>query len=164
MSDPDHTALYAAEVAAFDGTDLEELRPFEDIEGALRSIVGGSWWPGGRVSVERARVDAASSATRCSVDGQGVKATIRLSALQMTVATAAHELAHALAGASCGHDDVYRRAYLDVVRVITNLDSTDRRRDVHVTQLADAFAAARLHVGERRWPAPPDSTGGAFAL
>ena len=164
MSDPDHTAVYAAELAAFAGTDLEEPRPFEVIDGLLRRVVNGSWWPGGVVDVRQARSDASSSATRCAVDEHGASATISLSAPQMTVATAAHELAHALAGAGQGHNAVYRRAYLDVVRVITNLDTTDRRHGIHVTQLADAFAAAGLRVGERVWPAPPEAIGSAFAL
>jgi hypothetical protein len=164
MSDPEHTAVYAAELAAFDGTDLEELQPFEIIGGLLRGVVNDSWWPAGPVDVRRARSDASSSTTRCAVDDQGASATIRLSATQMTVATAAHELAHALAGIGHGHDAVYRRAYLDVVRVITNLDTTDRRRDIHTVQLADAFAGAGLRVGERAWPAPPEAIGSAFAL
>jgi hypothetical protein len=164
MSDPDHAAVYAAELAAFDGTDLEALQPFVAIDGLLRRLVDGSWWPGGLVDVRQARSDASSSTTRCDVDNQGASATIRLSATQMTVATAAHELAHALAGASCGHNAVYRRAYLDVVRVITNLDTTDRRHDLHVTQLADAFTAAGLRVGDRSWSVPPDAIGSAFAL
>lgn len=164
MSEPDHTGVYAAELAAFDGTDLEEPQPFEVIGGLLRRVVNDTWWPAGPVEVRRARSDASSSTTRCSVDSLGTSATIRLSAPQMTVATAAHELAHALAGAGRGHDAVYRRAYLDVVRVITNLDTTDRRHDIHVAQLAEAFAAARLVVGERSWPAPPEAIGSAFAL
>ena len=88
---------------------------------------------------------------------------IRFAASQATVATAAHELAHALAGVAHGHDEVYRRAYLDVVEVITNLDPTDRRGEIHVRQLAEAFAAAGLRLGPRSWPAPPDSAG-AIAL
>lgn len=164
MGDPGHASVYAAELAAFDGTDLEETQPFDFIEGVLRHVVKGAWWPGGTVDVRRARSDASSSATRCTVDEQGSRATISLSAPQMTVATAAHELAHALAGPGRGHDAVYRRAYLDVVRVITNLNTTDRRHDMHVKQLADAFAAAGLRVGERLWPAPPDAIGSAFAL
>lgn len=164
MSDPDHTAVYAAELAAFDGTDLEAARPFDIIEGLVRTVADGSWWPGGAVRVQRARADAGSSTTRCTIDEQGKWSVIRLSTEQMTVATAAHELAHALAGAGRGHALVYRRAYLDVVRVITNLDSTDRRHDLHVTQLAEAFSAAGLPVGERSWPAPPDAVGSAFAL
>jgi hypothetical protein len=164
MSDPDHAAVYAAELAAFDGTDLEEIRPFEVIAGLLQRVVNGPWWPGGVVTVERARADAGSSATRCTNDEQGARSAIRLSRPQMTVATAAHELAHALAGTGRGHDAVYRRAYLDVVRVITNLDTTDRRHDVHVAQLEQAFAAAGLSTGERTWPVPPEAIGSAFAL
>jgi hypothetical protein len=82
----------------------------------------------------------------------------------MTVATLAHELAHALAGSAAGHDAVFRIAYADVVGVITNLASTDRRRDLHVHQLLEAFTAAGLPVGARRWPAPPAATTGAIAL
>lgn len=164
MADPDHTALYAAEAAAFDGTDLEEIRTFPVVESMLRRVIEGSWWPGGAVTVERSRADAASSVTRCSTDRHGTRATIRLAAPQMTVATAAHELAHALAGAGRGHDAVYRRAYLDVVEVMTNLDTTDRRGVLHVAQLSDAFDAAGLAVGGRSWPAPPAAMGSAFAL
>ena len=164
MSDPDHSAVYAAELAAFDGTDLEEVQPFDMIRGALERVVSESWWSGGIVDVQQARSNASSSSTRCAVSEQSLKAIIRLSALQMTVATAAHELAHVLAGVERGHDAVYRRAYLDVVRVITNLDTTDRRHDTHVSQLADAFARAGLLLGERAWQPPPDAIGGAFAL
>lgn len=164
MSDRDHAAVYAAELAAFDGTDLEQTRPFEFIDALIRRVVEGDWWPGGSVTVRKARVDASSSTTRCAVGDDGRSATISLSTPQLTVATAAHELGHALAGAARGHDGVYRRAYLDVVRVMTNLDSTDRRRDLHVDQLTAGFAAAGLAVGGRSWPAPPAETGSAFAL
>lgn len=164
MSDPEHTALYAAEVAAFDGTDLEEVRPFADVAALIRSVVADAWWPGGAVDVRRARSDAGSSSARCSTIGDGTRFTLRLAGPQMTVATAAHELAHVLAGPARGHDGAFRRAYLDVVKVMTNADSTDRRHDLHVQQLVDAFAAAGLSVGERSWPAPPAAVGGAFAL
>lgn len=164
MSAADHQAVYAAELAAFDGTDLEETVPFEAVQALISRVVDGDWWPGGQVEVRRARVDAGSSTTRCAVDGGDRRSTISLSGPQMTVATAAHELGHALAGSQRGHDAVYRRAYLDVVRVITNLDTTDRRGDLHVDQLAAAFAASGLAVGGRSWPAPPPGTGSAFAL
>jgi hypothetical protein len=79
--------------------------------------------------------------------------------------TLAHELAHALVGVQRGHDEVFRRAYLDVVLVMTNLDSTDRRRALHGDQLAAALAAFDLAVGNRFWPEPPpEAGGGAFAL
>lgn len=167
MSDANHEALYAAELAAFDGTDLEQVRPFAAIAALLQQVVGGPWWPAGEVEVRRARVDAGSSSTRCSggeVGAAVARATISLAGPQMTVATAAHELAHVLAGAGCGHDAVYRRAYIDTVRVMTNLDPTDRRMGLHVEQLSAAFRAAGLGVGERSWPAPTEGTGSAFAL
>ncbi len=164
MSDPDHEALYAAELAAFDGTDLEQVQPFATIQAVLQQVVDGDWWPAGGVEVRRARSDAGASSTRCTSSEVGTQATISLSAPQMTIATAAHELAHVLAGPHRGHGAVYRRAYLDTVRVMTNLDPTDRRMGLHVEQLSSALVAAGLDVGERSWPAPADGTGSAFAL
>jgi hypothetical protein len=164
MSDPDHEALYAAELAAFDGTDLEQVQPFAAITAVLQQVVDGAWWPAGSVEVRRTRADAGSSSTRCAATAVGTRATISLAAPQMTVATAAHELAHVLAGPARGHDAMYRRAYLDTVRVMTNIDPTDRRMGLHVEQLSSAFAAAGLAVGERWWPAPAEGTGSAFAL
>lgn len=164
MSEPDHAALYAAELAAFDGTDLEQVQSFAKIQSILQRVLAGSWWPAGHVEVRRARSDAASSSTRCAPGRAGTGATISLAAPQLTVATAAHELAHVLAGPAHGHDPVYRRAYLDVVRVMTNVDPTDRRMGLHVEQLGAAFASASLAVGERTWPGPAEGIGGAFAL
>jgi hypothetical protein len=153
--------LYAAETAAFDGTDLESVRPFDDVVAAIEAVTGGAWWPGGTVRVVAARRDARSSSARHVDEATTV---IRLTAAQATFATAAHELAHALAGPAVGHSPVFLAAYLDVVAVITNLDSRDRRRELHVRQLRDAFDDAGLVIGERRWPAPPESTGTAIAL
>jgi hypothetical protein len=157
--------VYGCELAAFDGTDLEDVRSFDEIVAVVQQLVGGGWWPGPSVSVEAARRGAESSATHGPVTtgSRGSSVLIRFAAAQATIATAAHELAHALAGVAHGHDEVYRRAYLDVVEVITNLDPTDRRGETHVHQLAEAFAAARLSVGQRSWPAPPGSSG-AIAL
>ena len=153
--------LYAAEAAAFDGTYLESMRAFDDIVAAIEGVTGGAWWPGDDVRVVAARRDARSSSARRIDDRTTV---IRLSRDQLTIATAAHELAHALAGPALGHSPRVLAAYLDVVAVITNLDSCDRRRDLHVRQLRDAFDVAGLAVGSRRWPAPPESTGTAIAL
>ena len=153
--------LYAAEAAAFEGTDLESVMPFDDVAAAIAGVTGGAWWPGAAVRVVAARRDARSSSARRVDDANTV---IRLSEEQLTIATAAHELAHALAGPALGHSPVFLAAYLDVVEVITNLDSRDRRRDLHVRQLRDAFAAAGLVAGRRRWPSPPESTGTAIAL
>ncbi len=130
--DAGRAEVYEAEAAAFDGTDLESTRPFAEVASAISNVVGGAWWPGIPVQVVRARRDArSSSASRV----EGATTVIRLAAEQTTIATAAHELAHALAGPAAGHSGVFLAAYLDVVAVITNLDSRDRRHHLHVDQL-----------------------------
>lgn len=160
-ADHGRAEVYAAEAAAFDGTDLESVRSFDALAAAVEAVVADEWWPGPPVQLGPARKDAASSSARLLGHGSTV---IRLAAGQMTVATAAHELAHALAGPDAGHSPTFLAAYLDVVAVITNLDSSDRRGQLHVRQLRESFAAAGLLVGERTWPAPPDWTGSAIAL
>jgi hypothetical protein len=163
--DNERTALYAAELAAFDGTDLEVQIGHDFIARRIQDVVAGEWWPGPSIEVRRARADALASSTRCALAAaDGSTAIIRFAAEQTTTATAAHELAHALAGVAVGHGPVFRRAYLDVLAVITNLDSTDRRRDLHVGQLAAAFVARDLSVGDRQWAAPPLEDVGPIAL
>jgi len=162
--DVDRAMVYAAEVAAFDGTDLEDVIGFARVASLLASVIEGPWWPGPIVDVRRARSDARSSSTRCAVSLTGAITVIRLADAQTTVATGAHELAHALAGVDAGHGPRFRTAYLDVVAVVTNFELTDRRRSLHVDQLAAAYAGADLAIGGRRWPAPPSSTTGAIAL
>lgn len=161
MRDCGRAEVYAAEAAAFDGTDLEVIRPFEDLLAVVGAVVGGAWWPGPPVRVVRARRDASSSSARGNAGGVTL---IRLAAAQTTIATVAHELAHALAGPDAGHSPVFLAAYLDLVAVITNLDSRDRRHRLHVDQLRDAFRSVDLVVGDRVWPAPPEATGTAIAL
>jgi hypothetical protein len=161
MRDCGRAEVYAVEAAAFDGTDLEVIRPFEDVSAVVGAVVGGAWWPGPSVRVVPARRDASSSSAR---GNEGGGTLIRLAAAQTTIATAAHELAHALAGPDAGHSPVFLAAYLDLVAVITNLDSRDRRHQLHVDQLRDAFRAVGLVVGDRVWPAPPEATGTAIAL
>jgi hypothetical protein len=163
--DNERTALYSAELAAFDGTDLEVVGGYELVAGRVDEVVTGEWWPGPSVDVRLARTDARASSTRCAGEVEaGATAIIRLAPEQITVATAAHELAHALAGAAAGHGPLFRRAYLDVVAVVTNLDSTDRRLDLHVGQLQQAFLARDLGVDDRQWAAPPVESVGPIAL
>ncbi|MBG7604849.1 MAG: hypothetical protein IZT58_09450 [Actinobacteria bacterium] len=163
--DNERTALYSAELAAFDGTDLEVGLGHDFVACQIQDVVTGEWWPGPSIEVRQARVDARASSTRCALDADnGSTAMIRLAVEQTTTATAAHELAHALAGVAVGHGPVFRRAYLDVLAVITNLDSTNRRRDLHVAQLAAAFVARDLSVGDRQWAAPPLEDVGPIAL
>lgn len=164
-ADRERTAVYAAELAAFDGTDLEREVEFDTVAAAIRAVVETRWWPGGDVVVQRARTTATSSSTRCVVADTSLRdVRIRLARGQWTVATAAHELAHVLAGPTRGHDATFRAAYLDVVAVITNVDASSRRRDLHVEQLRRAFQAAGLAVGARTWPPPPADVAGAIAL
>lgn len=161
MRDCGRAEVYAAEAAAFDGTDLELVRSFDEVASVIAAVVERSWWPGTPVSVIAARRDAASSSAREKADASTV---IRLAAEQTTIATAAHELAHALAGPGEGHSPVFLAAYLDVVAVVTNLDTSDRRHGLHVDQLRDALGGAGLVVGTRTWPPPPEASGTAIAL
>lgn len=160
-ADCSRSEVYAAEAAAFDGTDLESVRPFESIARLIETVVAGEWWPGPPVDIQPARRDAASSSAR---GREGGSVVIRLASGQLTTATAAHELAHALAGPAAGHSPVFIAAYLDVIEVITNIDAGDRRRRLHVDQLRRSIDAAGLVVGARRWPAPPDGISAAIAL
>jgi hypothetical protein len=165
--DADRAALYAAEVAAFDGTDLEQVRGLHAAAALAAAVTGSGWWSGPGVRVRAARSDARSSSCRsvavAAAGGCG-GVEIRLAAEQTTPATVAHELGHALAGPSYGHNATFRRALLDVIAVITNLDPTDRRHRLHTEQLLAAFDEARLTVGEREWPVPPAGVVGAIAL
>lgn len=133
--------VYAAELAAFEGTDLETVVPFDELVAQAGRVTSEEWWPSGRVPVRRARSDARSSATRhdsCAV--------IHLAAPQMTAATLIHELAHALAGVGAGHGELFRRAHVDIASFAFG---AERGR-----WLAEAYAGAGLSLGERRWPQP----------
>ena len=162
--DVGRAAVYACELTAFDGTDLEDQRSFVEVERMIRSIAESPWWSGPVVAVRRARAGTMSSVAAGSVGRHDAPIEIRLADGQCTIATAAHELAHALAGVEHGHDDVFRRAYLDVVAMGTNVDPLDRRGSIHVDQLGEAFDAAGLALAERRWPPPDPGTVGAIAL
>lgn len=154
--DDERSVVYVAELAAFDGTDLEVVLGLDSIVSLVTKLTQGGWWPGPTIEVRPARSDAHASSARCS-DAAFVAGAImvRFAVDQTTIATAAHELAHALAGLDAGHGPIFRRAYLDVVGVITNLDSTDRRGSLHVVQLTDEFTIAGISVGERCWVDPP---------
>ena len=154
--------VYAAELAAFDGTDLEDVVGVGKVAAAIRAVVETSWWPGRDVTVREMRSDARSSATRCALDGADA-ADIGLAATQATIATGAHELAHVLAGVGHGHDATFRRAHLDVVFAMTNTDRATGRGELHADQLGLAYGAAGLAVADRNWPKPPP-VGGPIAL
>ena len=70
--------------------------------------------------------------------------------------TLTHELAHALAGVTAGHDGWFRAAHIDVVALLAGAGAAD--------DLARAYAAAGLTIGDRRWPSPVRGVGDGFAI
>lgn len=148
-------AVYAAEVAAFEGTSHESLVPFDQLVDLGRLITDAAWWPHGPISVVPAREGAGSSSTR---QRGGAHPVVRLAAPQMTPATLVHEFAHVLAGVAHGHDAVFRRAHVDLVGYALGDDPA--------TWLLDGYTAMSLAPGARTWSAPPvrRAAGGAVAL
>jgi hypothetical protein len=141
--------VYAAELMAFDGTELEDLAEFESLLALAAEVSTMSWWPHGPVEVVPARRDARSSTTRSSSAPDGSRlVVVRLADPQLTPATLVHELAHVLAGVGAGHGPRYRRAHVDIA---TAAFGAERGR-----WLADAYSSAGLGLGERSWPVPPE--------
>lgn len=147
--DAGREALYAAELAAFDGTSYEAWAPFAELVALAAQITEASWWPVGHVEVVPARADAESSSTRQHGNARPV---VRVAAGQATPATVVHELAHVLAGVTAGHGPRYRRAYLDLVGFCWGHTAA--------SWLRSELDASRLAVGERDWPAPPVAPSG----
>jgi hypothetical protein len=133
--------VYAAEQAAFEGTDLETVVGFDELVALADQVMSERWWPRGRVQVRRARSDARSSATRHTS-----RTVIHLAAPQMTSATLVHELAHVLAGVEAGHGELFRRAHVDVASFAFGSDRG--------SWLDAAYTDAGLALGTRRWPQP----------
>lgn len=137
-------AVYAAEIAAFEGTSYESLTTIDELLGLAASITTADWWSAGQIDVLQARSDAGSSSTRQRGSNQPV---VRLAAPQMTPATLVHELAHVLAGVRHGHGDVFRRAHVDLAGYAFG--------PTRANWLIEAYAAMGLTLGSRAWPAPP---------
>ena len=148
-------AVYAAEIAAFEGTSYESLVPIADLHALATRVTGSTWWPHGEIEVVAARSDARSSSTR---QRGGARPVVRLAAPQMTAATLVHEFAHVLAGLDAGHGPVFRRAHVDLVGFSFG--------DVEACWLLDGYAVMDLAPGERRWAAPPvvPAPGGPLVL
>jgi len=154
-ADVGREAVYAAEIAAFEGTSYEALTRFDELVNLARDIVTESWWPRGPIEVTPARSDACSSSTRQRGEALPV---IRLAIPQMTPATLVHEFAHVLAGVDHGHDDTFRRAHVDLAGSAFGNEPA--------TWLRDGYAQMSLAVGARHWPAPSTQSvaGGPVAL
>lgn len=155
MADTGRAAVYAAEIAAFEGTSFESLAPFTELIELARVITGAPWWPHGAIELVPARADAGSSSARQQHGGRPV---VRLAAPQMTPATVLHELAHVLAGIDDGHGGLFRRAHVDLVGFAFG--------DVEANWLLDAYAAMGLAPCGRSWSQPPltRAAGGPLAL
>lgn len=148
-------AVYAAEIAAFDGTSYEAIARYDELVALSLQIVDGPWWPHGPIEVVPARADACSSSTR---QRSGSAPVVRLAAPQMTPATLVHELAHVLAGVEHGHDDTFRRAHVDLAASAFGEEPAQ--------WLSEGYAQMGLSIGHRHWPAPPErpANRGAVAL
>jgi putative metallohydrolase (TIGR04338 family) len=146
-------AVYAAEIAAFDGTSHESITDYDELAALARSVTTAAWWPHGPTQVVRARSDASSSSTRQRGQDHPV---IRLAAPQMTPATVIHELAHVLAGVGTGHGAEFRRAHVDLVGFALG--------ETEAGWLLEAYASVGLAPGRRTWAEPPVRRPGAIAL
>lgn len=154
-ADHGRAAVYAAEVAAFEGTSYEAATPFDELLELGRLVTTAAWWPHGDIEIVPARSDAGSSSARQRGSGRPV---IRLAAPQLTPATVLHEFAHVLAGIQGGHGPLFRRAHVDLVGYAFG--------DEPATWLVDAYRNMALEPGARRWLTPPirRSAGGPVAL
>ena len=148
-------AVYAAEEAAFGGTDLEDHLPLDALRARATTLVDGDWWVragGPPVDVVAARVDARTSTAR----RRGGAALIRLAEAQLDIATVAHELAHVLAGIDRGHDEWFRAAHVDVVAVLAGSGAS--------AALAASYRTFGLPVAPRPWPPPVRGVGDSFVI
>ena len=154
-ADLGRSAVYAAEIAAFEGTSYESVAPLDQLLELGRLVTAASWWPHGDIEIVPARADASSSSARQRGAGTPV---VRLAAPQMTPATVVHELAHVLAGLNDGHGAVFRRAHVDLTGFAFG--------DEPATWLVEAYHGMGLEPGVRRWLAPPirRDAGGPVAL
>jgi hypothetical protein len=143
--------VYAAELTAFEGTDLEVIVELEELVALAGRVISEPWWSGGHVEITRARSHARSSVTR-----QTSPPVIRLAAAQMTPETVIHELAHVLAGVVAGHGELFRRAHVDLA---TFAFGPERG-----SWLDAAYAGAGLSLGARHWPQPPVAAPTSVAL
>jgi hypothetical protein len=147
-------AVYAAEEAAFGGTDLDDELDDRRLTEMLVTITGGAWWQScgvPEVHVRRARADADTSSARGPGGGRVV---IRLA--RTSPSTVSHELAHALAGLDCGHSGTFRAAHVDIVTVLAGTVAADH--------LARAYDAHGVPIGERRWERPVRLRGPGFVM
>jgi len=155
-ADVGREAAYAAEEAAFGGTDFDAQRAFAELVAMASSLTTGSWWQacaGPPVELDRARAGAASSSARPS---NRQRVLVRLAAGQLSAVTVAHELGHALAGVSGGHGERFRAAHVDVVAVLAGRTLAEALRR--------CYADHGVPPGPRAWPPPHRISGPGFVI
>lgn len=154
--DRGRAAVAAVEDAAFGGTDADVATDREVLHGRVAKVVDGPWWHacGPPVSIATPRRTTRSSTARSQLGEVPVE--IRLADTQLTTATAAHELGHALAGVVHGHDERFRAAHVDVVALLCGANVARR--------LASEYATFELAVGDRAWPPPWRADGETFRI
>jgi hypothetical protein len=140
-------AVYAAERMAFEGTELEVVVPFAELERQARRVLDHQWWSFGAVEILAARSSTRSSSAR-RVDAA---CRVTISATQSTSATLIHELAHVVAGPDAGHGPAFRRAHTDLARLAFGAERS--------AWLIEAYQAAGLEIGDRPYAVPPDGRG-----
>lgn len=161
MTDPVPTdrgraAVAAVEDAAFGGTDADTPTDREVVHACIADVVAGPWWQacGPPVTVTTPRRSTRSSTARSRLGDVPVE--IRLAETQLTIATIAHELGHALAGVAHGHGELFRAAHVDVVALLCGSTIA-----VRLAQTYDTFG---LTVGSRSWPPPWRADGESFRV
>lgn len=148
--------MYAAEEAAFGGTDLDVAASLDALATVTARIVGGDWWKscsGPAVELVAAAAGVTSSSAR-SVAGERI--VVRLTSDQLTLATLTHELAHAFAGTEHGHDSRFRAALVDLTAVVAGADLA--------LALADRYVDFGVSAGDRAWPPPIRARGPGFII
>lgn len=153
--DHGRAAVYAAEEAAFGGAALDDVVALDVVRERGRSIVDGEWWRachGPAVEIVGTRASARSSSARPAAQGS----LVRIAPGQRTVATVAHELAHAMVGPGRGHDAVFRAAHVDIVAVLDGAGSAGALRV--------AYERFDLPIADRTWPPPMRGRGPDFVM
>jgi hypothetical protein len=152
--DRGRAAVAAAEDMAFGGTGLDVALDRAAVADALATITGGPWWVscGPRVTLAPPQGGTVSSSARARRD----HVRIVFADGQLTLATVAHELAHALSGIAHGHDAVFRAALVDVTAVLAGPDAAD--------DLAGSLRAMGVDPAVRTWPVPYWACGDGFVV
>lgn len=155
-ADRGKAAVAAVEEAVFGGTDADVPVDRDVLHARVEEAVGGPWWQacGPAVSITTPRRSTRSSTARSDAGAPAVE--IRLADGQLTTATVAHELAHALAGVTHGHDETFRSAHVDVVSLLCGASVA--------AALADTYRAFDLVIAERAWPVPWRLDGQSFRI